>query len=139
MRKDWPADAKVCEHGEAPKVCRICELERRLDLLAKDCITGFYEDEVPTFTQGRPEHTLQSLVTAEEVTGYVDTIRQHRSRIVELEVALRFYADPLRYKGPNQLLSREEAAADPYSGIESPYRIDVTRDQGEIAKKALRE
>jgi hypothetical protein len=53
------------------------------------------------------------------------------ARIDELEAALRFYADHKRYNGANQ---RNEIS-DPFSA--GPYLQDVTRDGGDIARKAL--
>jgi protein-tyrosine-phosphatase len=50
--------------------------------LKSQLISGFYEEEIPQFTQGEPTHELQELVTAEEVTSYVQ-------RLVELRKALR--------------------------------------------------
>lgn len=47
-------------------------------------ISGFYEEELPQFSQGEPTHELQELVTAEEVSGYVQ-------RIAALREALRIY------------------------------------------------
>ena len=52
-----------------------------------------------------------------------------------LREALSFYADETRYHGPNQTLD----AADKWTeqvGLKA-YRLDVTRDRGVIAKKAL--
>lgn len=37
-------------------------------------ISGFYEEEYPTFKQGEPTHELESLVTADEVQGYVNKL-----------------------------------------------------------------
>jgi hypothetical protein len=59
-----------------------------------------------------------------------------KKRIQELEHALRFYASSLRYKGPNQ--PALPGALDPYTPKGFPYRMDVTRDGGAIARKALR-
>ena len=47
--------------------------------------------------------------------------------------ALEFYADPLRYHGPNQ--SRQDG--DRHTPVEFPDMIDVTRDGGDIARAAL--
>lgn len=46
--------------------------------------------------------------------------------------ALEFYADPMRYHGPNQ----RNTHADKWSG-ESSYIRDVIRDGGDIARAAL--
>lgn len=47
----------------------------------KGQIYGFYEEYVPTFSQGPAVNELQYLVTAEEVTGYVRTIEKLRLRL----------------------------------------------------------
>jgi hypothetical protein len=56
-----------------------------------------------------------------------------KKRIAELEHALRFYADPARYQGPHQLPRRD----DPYTPKDAPYMVDIIRDGGELARKAL--
>jgi hypothetical protein len=55
------------------------------------------------------------------------------SRIEALETALKFYADPRRYDGPNQRPIED----DPYASRDSVYIHDVTRDKGKIARAAL--
>lgn len=57
--------------------------------LREELVSGFYEDDVPMFTQGRPVHELQSVVTAEECTGYVTKISMLRQRMQELARQLR--------------------------------------------------
>lgn len=49
--------------------------------------------------------------------------------------ALSFYADPTRYHGPNQRLDEPDEWSD-NAGL-AAYRLDVTRDQGVIARAAL--
>jgi hypothetical protein len=49
------------------------------------------------------------------------------------EKALKFYADPWRYHGPNQRLDKP----DEFSPDGAVYLVDVTRDYGSIAKAAL--
>lgn len=56
-----------------------------------------------------------------------------RARVAELEAALRFYADPIRYSSANQF----NRNADPYSEPDAPFIQDVTRDGGSIARNAL--
>jgi hypothetical protein len=51
----------------------------------------------------------------------------------ELTKALRFYADPERYRGSNNRLVGE----DPYTPSGEVYLRDVMRDRGEIARAAL--
>lgn len=38
-------------------------------------VSGFYEEEVPTFRQGIPTHELEEAVTAEECFHWVNRIR----------------------------------------------------------------
>jgi hypothetical protein len=52
---------------------------------------------------------------------------------MKLVAALQFYADPKRYEGSNQ----RRDSGDPYTPEEMPYRLDVYRDSGEIARAAL--
>jgi PAS domain-containing protein len=47
--------------------------------------------------------------------------------------ALEFYADPERHKGANQ----RRGADDPFTPEYDYYRMDVTRDNGRIARQAL--
>lgn len=55
------------------------------------------------------------------------------SRYIErLELALKFYADPQRYNGSNQRNDSDDSFSDG-----APYLKDVSRDGGEIARKAL--
>lgn len=56
---------------------RITELEQQV-------VSGFYEEEIPTFQQGAPTHELQSAVTAEEVTGYVAKITELYAQVAAL-------------------------------------------------------
>ena len=77
-------------------------------------ISGFYEDEVPHYSQGAPEHELQSVVTALEVQGLVQRIISNRERAEQAEAklaeskarmavmseALQFYADGNHFDPP---------------------------------------
>jgi hypothetical protein len=51
-------------------------LKKRITELEQQIVSGFYEEEIPSFTQGVPTHELQSVVTAAECEGYVDKIKQ---------------------------------------------------------------
>ncbi|MCK1668681.1 hypothetical protein [Bradyrhizobium sp. 153] len=55
-------------------------------------------------------------------------------RVADLERALRFYADPTRYNGPNQHIKGDP---DEYQPKDAAYLLDVTRDGGKIARDAL--
>ena len=54
-------------------------------------------------------------------------------RVRTLITALKFYADERRYKGPNQ----NPIPNDPYAKPDAVYIQDVTKDHGDIARKAL--
>lgn len=60
-------------------------------------------------------------------------LEQLQEYISTLEVALTFYADPMRHDGPNKALLPH----DPFTPADAGYRMDVTRDGGAIARKAL--
>lgn len=60
------------------------ELEHQLAEARRSCVSGFYEDIVPEFSQGYPTNEVQELVTAEEVAGYVKTITELRAEIERL-------------------------------------------------------
>lgn len=67
--------------------------------------------------------------------GNIAAVPAHPVSSDVLREALSFYADETRYHGPNQTLD----AADKWTeqvGLKA-YRLDVTRDRGVIAKKAL--
>jgi len=51
----------------------------------------------------------------------------------ELAAALEFYADSTRYQGPNQRAN----GSDKFTQEGQPYRMDATRDGGDIARAAL--
>lgn len=73
---------------------RIVELETQIDNGA-DLISGFYEELVPSFRQGAPKHELESLVTAEEVTGYVARIEQQREQLNRVNKMIGSYGNGL--------------------------------------------
>lgn len=50
--------------------------QERIKELEAQVVSGFYEDEKPSFVQGVPTHELQGAVTAEECTGYVNKIEE---------------------------------------------------------------
>jgi hypothetical protein len=57
----------------------------------------------------------------------------NKSKIDALVKALEFYADPKRYDGPNM----QPIPNDIYAKPDAAYIMDVTRDGGSIARKAL--
>lgn len=63
-----------------------------------------------------------------------DVIVEMATTIQEMKKALEFYADPIRYGGPNQ----RNHGNDPYTPSHEPYLIDVIRDQGHRASVALK-
>lgn len=54
----------------------IAQLIRERDEARALVISGFYDGPVPVFEQGWPWHELQAVVTADEVTGYVQKIQE---------------------------------------------------------------
>lgn len=54
-------------------------------------------------------------------------------KIERLRKALSFYADGRRYQGPNQ----KPIPDDPFAKEDAVYILDVTRDGGSIASRAL--
>jgi hypothetical protein len=71
----------------------------------------------------------------EDYLAMMDHARTLERQNAELLAALKFYADPLRYRGPNQSCIPN---GDPYTPLDAAYRQDVTRDQGHIAREAIR-
>jgi hypothetical protein len=55
------------------------------------------------------------------------------AEVARYRQALHFYADQLRYEGPNQ----RALPGDAYS-VGKHYRHDVTKDNGDIARAALK-
>ncbi len=64
---------------------RLLEERAEVEDLRKQIISGFYEEEVPIFRQGSPIHELESTVTAEEVSGYVEKIKSLRKQLAECQ------------------------------------------------------
>lgn len=87
-------------------------------------------------------------MTAEEIRALADDLSKYheppRSLVVKAIAAIRaipdilqaleFYADQRRYDGPNQ----GPIPDDPHAKPDAAYIMDVTRDHGTIAAKALR-
>lgn len=59
-----------------------------------------------------------------------DRAHAAEAQLAEARKALEFYANPIRYNGPNQ----RNSGNDPYST--GPYILSVERDNGEIARRA---
>ncbi len=60
-------------------------------------------------------------------------IKELQEEIERLRTALSFYADGRRYQGPNQKPIPDDQFAKP----DAVYILDVTRDGGSIASRAL--
>lgn len=60
----------------------------------------------------------------------IASIIDRETGAAELLAALKFYADPRKYEGPNQRADSDEEAV-------ASYRVDVTRDRGEKARHAI--
>jgi len=66
-----------------------------------------------------------------EVTALRKSLLEAASQLAALREALEFYANPKSYQGPNQRAEEGE------KHTVGSYRIDVTRDGGDIARAAL--
>lgn len=78
----------------------ISELEKELAAARAQMISGFYDndDNITTFSQGAPTHELQSVVTAEEVTGYMDMIQTKNKLASDLAEQVRELKATLSYE-----------------------------------------
>ena len=56
-------------------VDEIARLRGELSAAYAAQISGFYEEERPTFRQGRPTHELEELVTAQDVGNWVEQLQ----------------------------------------------------------------
>lgn len=75
------------------------------------------------------------MTTTGHASHWQEVAEQTMRENAALRKALSFYADPTRYHGPNQ----PQDGPDEWSesvGL-SAYRLDVTRDQGVIARAAV--
>jgi DNA repair exonuclease SbcCD ATPase subunit len=61
------------------------DTDAEIATLKKMIVSGFYEDEIPTYKQGFPTHELEEAVTAESCTGLVNKIIALKERVWELE------------------------------------------------------
>ena len=81
------------------------------------------------------EHDSALLVQQHnDFSGIVSALNSHAAaseKIRVLREAMNFYADPRKYKGPNQQAEPDEEE------VPGGYRVDVTRDQGQKARAAL--
>ena len=91
---------------------RIEHLQSELTELRQQVISGFYEDEFPSYAQGVPTHELQDVMTAAEANGLIKMIKKLRQAEESLDWLLehRNYEDLLQMKGdiPPYLKSRLE-------------------------------
>lgn len=71
---------------------------------------------------GRNEGEANAALIVTACNSHADLVR-----------ALEFYADPLRYDGPNQRIIGDG----PYTPKDRGYLQDVTRNNGDIARAAL--
>lgn len=69
--------------------------------------------------------------TALEMCAEIERLRKGNAQLV---AALRFYAEPGRYHGPNQ----RAVEGDKFTAMDAPYMQDVTRDRGDIARATLK-
>lgn len=73
------------------------------------------------------------MLSGEHCKSILAHIRQLEKDAVRYKKALRFYADPVRYHGPNQRLD----GVDEFTSCGAAYLRDVTRDGGQIAIEAM--
>jgi hypothetical protein len=80
--------------------------------------------------------TAEELRRTREVADRAETQLAQVTRERDgMREALTFYADDSRYNGGNQ----RPVVNDPFTPEGNPYRQDVTRDRGAIARAALKE
>lgn len=66
----------------------IVKLEARVQELEAQVISGFYEERAPIFRQGAPRHELESVVTAEEVSGYINRVQELEAQVEDMTQVL---------------------------------------------------
>lgn len=86
----------------------------------------------PFDTVARMTRVDQSI--AKQLSGAMTENARLKAENDRLRKALSFYADPERHLGPNQHL---KDGTDPWNP-DCPYVWDVTRDNGRIAREALK-
>lgn len=103
----------------ADRICEDLEIDRATVLrqpAGDDTADGFY-----TFSFPKPDAPNAAAIVRWE-NHFDDLVR-----------ALEFYADPRRYRGPNQ----NPITDDPYAKPDQVYIQDVSRDDGSIARAIL--
>ena len=60
------------------------DLKEQITQLRASCVSGFYYERIPQFSQGFPNHEVLELVTANEVQAYVDKIEELKRQLAEL-------------------------------------------------------
>lgn len=111
----------------------------------------FYQDEIKRLLNEADEEHKSLLAENERLVDEINEARKEISELVQkltekasllrgcyaridkLEKALSFYADPIRYQGPNQMAE----PGDKWTPEDATYRQDVSRDNGSIARTAL--
>jgi hypothetical protein len=93
----------------------------RLELVVKEAKA----DEV--------ELRRSAMALSAERAEYRQEAERLRSDLAAMREALEFYADVKRYHGANQRVED----GDRFTPAGYPYRIDVTRDNGQIARETL--
>ncbi|HPV26793.1 MAG TPA: hypothetical protein PKV77_06425 [Bacteroidales bacterium] len=59
------------------------DLKEQITQLRASCVSGFYYERIPQFSQGFPNHEGLELVTANEVQAYVDKIEELKRQLAE--------------------------------------------------------
>lgn len=91
------AVAEILDYQRQQMDARYREQEETVKTLRSQLITGFWEDEVPQFTQGEPTHEITSLTTADELNSMakrMSEIMKDRDNIAIQRDALQRGSNP---------------------------------------------
>jgi len=118
--KQYDVDLYVCACGESGAYLGMKEVEHDGYYLAKeaDAEIAAIQDALIRQIQIRDAE-----------------VARLKSQVERLRTALEFYCDERRYEGPNQ----NPLLGDPYQPEGLPFRLDVDRDRGRLARAALSE
>lgn len=119
-------------HAGNPQLCRIPEL--KIGVMPECEGGGWYmpREQAEMIAASYPWDRIRKLEYDNNQAAA--RIRRLESDHDALVNALQFYANPCRYQGPNQRPLED----DPHAKPDQVYIQDVSRDNGEIARNALR-
>lgn len=78
----WLLEAHGLVQGD--EICLVREAKEEISKLESQLVAGFYEEEHPFYTQGKPMHELQDLVDAEECNNLIRLIKEKNKEIKRL-------------------------------------------------------